>query len=45
MNHGQALPGAIDIGLVDGHVELAKLQSLWGYMWNSVWPQNNQRPP
>jgi prepilin-type N-terminal cleavage/methylation domain-containing protein len=43
--HGQQLPGAIDIGFTDGHVELARLQSLWGYMWNIAWPMNNQRPP
>lgn len=40
-----ALPGAIDISLEDGHVEIAKLQFLWGYMWNAAWPVNNQRLP
>jgi prepilin-type N-terminal cleavage/methylation domain-containing protein len=43
--HGQQLPGAIEMGLADGHVELARLQLLWGYMWNTVWPQGNQRLP
>lgn len=43
--HGQQLPGAIDMGLADGHVELARLQLLWGYMWNAQWPQNNSRLP
>jgi prepilin-type N-terminal cleavage/methylation domain-containing protein/prepilin-type processing-associated H-X9-DG protein len=45
VSHGQVLPGAINMGLVDGHVEMARLQQLWGYMWNAAWPMNNQRPP
>jgi len=44
-NIHSTLPGAVDMALEDGHVEIAKLQLLWGYMWNAVWPVNNQRLP
>jgi prepilin-type N-terminal cleavage/methylation domain-containing protein/prepilin-type processing-associated H-X9-DG protein len=27
-------PGAINVGFVDGHVELSKLDNLWFYYWN-----------
>jgi prepilin-type N-terminal cleavage/methylation domain-containing protein len=41
---GSMLPGAIDIGFMDGHVNLAKLQTLWTYYWHLGWiPSNN--PP
>lgn len=33
----QTLPGAIEIGLVDGHAENAKLQTLWRYYWHLNW--------
>jgi len=39
------LPGAIDIGFVDGHVELARLQSLWDYSWHLGWATPAVRPP
>lgn len=38
---GEKLPGAIDIGFADGHVETVKLESLWTYYWH----QNYQPPP
>jgi prepilin-type N-terminal cleavage/methylation domain-containing protein len=33
----QALPGSIEVGLVDGHAENAKLQTLWRYYWHLNW--------
>jgi len=35
---GQPLPpGAINMGLADGHVELSKLTNLWSYYWHLNW--------
>jgi prepilin-type N-terminal cleavage/methylation domain-containing protein/prepilin-type processing-associated H-X9-DG protein len=34
---GQPLPGAINMGLADGHVELCKLPNLWNYYWHANW--------
>jgi len=31
------LPGGINMGLADGHAELAKLMQLWNYYWNATW--------
>jgi prepilin-type N-terminal cleavage/methylation domain-containing protein/prepilin-type processing-associated H-X9-DG protein len=42
---GAVLPGAIDMGFVDGHVELAKLQNLWNYSWHLGWKIPNPSPP
>ena len=39
----QALPGAIDMGLTDGHAELVKLPQLWRYYWHVNW--NPTTPP
>jgi prepilin-type N-terminal cleavage/methylation domain-containing protein len=33
----QALPGAINLGLADGHVELSPLRNLWNYYWHLNW--------
>ena len=33
----QPLPGAINIGMVDGHAETVKLQKLWRYSWHKDW--------
>jgi prepilin-type N-terminal cleavage/methylation domain-containing protein len=33
----QVLPGAINVGLVDGHAETSKLQTLWRYYWHYDW--------
>lgn len=36
------LPGAINMGMFDGHVELAPLQNLWLYYWHLNWqPRSN----
>jgi hypothetical protein len=34
---GQPLPGAINMGLADGHGELSKLTNLWNYSWHLNW--------
>jgi type II secretory pathway pseudopilin PulG len=34
---GQPLPGAINMGLADGPVELCKLPNLWNYYWHANW--------
>jgi len=41
---GTPLPGAINMGLADGHVELVKLQSLWNYSWSYNWTNPATRP-
>jgi prepilin-type processing-associated H-X9-DG protein len=41
---GQHLPGAINIGLADGHVELSKLQNLWNYSWHLNWTNPPPKP-
>jgi prepilin-type N-terminal cleavage/methylation domain-containing protein/prepilin-type processing-associated H-X9-DG protein len=38
------LPGAINIGMADGHVELVKLESLWQYYWHLNWNPPSPRP-
>ena len=44
MPGGQPLPGAINIGLFDGHVELVKLDQLWTYDWHRDWQTPAVRP-
>lgn len=41
---GIVLPGAINMGLIDGHVELAKLQKLWTYYWHLGWVPSSIPP-
>jgi prepilin-type N-terminal cleavage/methylation domain-containing protein/prepilin-type processing-associated H-X9-DG protein len=41
---GRALPGAINIGFFDGHVELVKLDNLWYYDWHKNWIMPAKRP-
>jgi prepilin-type N-terminal cleavage/methylation domain-containing protein/prepilin-type processing-associated H-X9-DG protein len=38
------LPGAINIGFADGHVELLKLENLWQLCWHLNWNPPTQRP-
>ena len=33
----QKMPGAINLGLTDGHVELSRLENLWNYYWHLNW--------
>jgi prepilin-type N-terminal cleavage/methylation domain-containing protein len=42
---GTPLPGAIDVGFVDGHAALAPLQNLWTYYWHLNWQTPAVRPP
>jgi prepilin-type N-terminal cleavage/methylation domain-containing protein len=42
---GAVLPGTIDIGFVDAHVEQVKLQNLWNYYWHLNWVTPPIRPP
>jgi hypothetical protein len=42
---GQVLPGAINLGMTDGHAELSKLQNLWNYYWHLNWVPPATRPP
>jgi prepilin-type N-terminal cleavage/methylation domain-containing protein len=44
---GRPLPGAINMGLADGHGELVRLQSLWNFYWHLDWqpaPASPQGP-
>jgi prepilin-type N-terminal cleavage/methylation domain-containing protein/prepilin-type processing-associated H-X9-DG protein len=42
--NGDKLPGSINMGMVDGHAELVKLQSLWSYYWSVSWVPTNAPP-
>jgi len=38
------LPGAINMGMIDGHVELWKLENLWQLYWHKDWQPPTTRP-
>jgi prepilin-type N-terminal cleavage/methylation domain-containing protein len=38
------LPGAILMGLADGHVQTVKLENLWQYYWHLNWEPSATRP-
>jgi prepilin-type N-terminal cleavage/methylation domain-containing protein/prepilin-type processing-associated H-X9-DG protein len=40
----QKMPGAVNLGLADGHVEMARLENLWQYNWHVNWAVPNPRP-
>jgi prepilin-type N-terminal cleavage/methylation domain-containing protein/prepilin-type processing-associated H-X9-DG protein len=42
---GAILPGTINMGFVDGHVEQVKLQNLWTFNWHFNWIIPSPRPP
>jgi prepilin-type N-terminal cleavage/methylation domain-containing protein/prepilin-type processing-associated H-X9-DG protein len=42
---GAPLPGTIDMGFVDGHVEQVKLDYLWTFAWHLNWTIPAIRPP
>jgi prepilin-type N-terminal cleavage/methylation domain-containing protein len=42
---GQKMPGAIDMGMADGHAELVKLENLWNFYWHLDWQPPAVRPP
>jgi prepilin-type N-terminal cleavage/methylation domain-containing protein len=41
---GSTMPGAINMGLMDGHGELVKLQTLWTYYWHLNWMPSASPP-
>jgi prepilin-type N-terminal cleavage/methylation domain-containing protein len=41
---GQKMPGAINMGLADGHTQLVKLEDLWSYYWHLDWQPPPERP-
>ncbi|HEY6228186.1 MAG TPA: prepilin-type N-terminal cleavage/methylation domain-containing protein [Verrucomicrobiae bacterium] len=41
---GQKLPGAINLGMYDGHVQLAQLQKLWTFTWHRGWGEPDLLP-
>jgi prepilin-type N-terminal cleavage/methylation domain-containing protein len=43
-NTSNRMPGAIDAGLADGHVELVKLENLWQLDWHLNWQAPSPRP-
>jgi prepilin-type N-terminal cleavage/methylation domain-containing protein/prepilin-type processing-associated H-X9-DG protein len=43
-NITKALPGAINLGFADGHVQGSPLEQLWGFYWNRVWEPPVRRP-
>jgi prepilin-type N-terminal cleavage/methylation domain-containing protein/prepilin-type processing-associated H-X9-DG protein len=40
----QRMPGAINIGMADGHVELVRLENLWNCYWHLNWNAPASRP-
>jgi prepilin-type N-terminal cleavage/methylation domain-containing protein len=40
----QRLPGAVDMGMADGHAESVKLEKLWTYNWHVNYNPPNKRP-
>ena len=40
----QKMPGAVNLGLADGHVEMARLENLWQYNWHVNWATPSPRP-
>lgn len=38
------MPGAIDVGMADGHVDLVKLENLWQLDWHLNWQAPSPRP-
>ena len=45
VNPGQALPGSINMGFVDGHAGPVKLENLWNCYWHLNWNPPSPRPP
>lgn len=38
------LPGCVNIGMADGHVEFVPLENLWQYYWHKDWLPPSPRP-
>jgi len=43
-NITRKLPGSINLGFADGHVEGPPLEQLWGFYWNRQWVPPAMRP-
>jgi len=41
---GQPLPGALEMGMADGHSEFVRLEHLWRLSWHYNWETPAQRP-
>ena len=41
---GQPMPGAVVMGLTDGHVETVRLEKLWDYYWHKDYVPPAKRP-
>ena len=41
---GEPLPGGINLVFADGHVDFARLDSLWSYPWHKTWIAPATRP-
>ena len=41
---GRPLPGAINMCLMDGHVQIVKLEDLWDFTWSKGWVAPTIRP-
>jgi len=44
ISHGQKMPGAINMGMTDGHAGIVKLEELWNYYWHLDWQPPGARP-
>jgi prepilin-type N-terminal cleavage/methylation domain-containing protein len=42
---GAKLPGSINMGMIDGHAELVRLENLWNYHWHRDYQPPLIRPP
>jgi prepilin-type N-terminal cleavage/methylation domain-containing protein len=40
----QKMPGAVNVGAADCHVEMARLENLWQYDWHVGWAAPSPRP-
>ncbi|MCI0538720.1 MAG: type II secretion system GspH family protein [Verrucomicrobiales bacterium] len=43
-NPKDTLPGAINLGMADNHVETARLETLWTFTWHKNWVVPAKRP-
>jgi prepilin-type processing-associated H-X9-DG protein len=43
-NPKNQLPGAVNVGFADNHVETVKLEQLWGLYWHKLWEPPAKRP-
>jgi prepilin-type N-terminal cleavage/methylation domain-containing protein/prepilin-type processing-associated H-X9-DG protein len=43
-NPKETLPGAVNVGFADNHVETVKLEKLWELDWHKLWKAPAQRP-